>query len=276
MKCFLVLILSLVCLSLNAQKYQGDSWATVKTSGKGTLTIVYYKQPGLIYSENGKMKGVCVEVISDFVEFVERKYGKKLVVKYAGEETVFTNFLKTVQDTKDILGVTNVTITEERKKFFKFTPPFLSNPPILLTHKDAPNLTSYGDINILLKGYTAEIIGGSTHVKRIEQLKKQYAPGLRIDYVENGPGVLRDIAANPKIFTILDFTEYVDAVRKNLPVKRQNLSLGGMEDLAYIMAKQSDWDEPWNAFLTSSYRMSSRYREIVVNNLGATFLAVIK
>jgi hypothetical protein len=77
MKCFLVLILSLVCLSLNAQKYQGDSWATVKTSGKGTLTIVYYKQPGLIYSENGKMKGVCVEVISDFVEFVERKYGKK-------------------------------------------------------------------------------------------------------------------------------------------------------------------------------------------------------
>lgn len=276
MKCFLALILSLVCLSLSAQKYQGDSWATVKASGKGTLTIVYYKQPGLIYSENGKMKGVCVEIISDFVEFVEQKYGKKLVVKYAGEETVFTNFLKTVQGTKDILGVTNVTITEERKKFFKFTPPFLSNPPILLTHSDAPNVTSYGDINSLLKGYTAEIIGGSTHVKRIEQLKKQYAPGLRIEYVENGPGILRDIAANPKIFTILDFTEYVDAVRKNLPVKRQNLDLGGMEDLAYVMAKQSDWDEPWNAFLTSSYRMSSRYRKIVVDNLGATFLAVIK
>jgi putative glutamine transport system substrate-binding protein len=276
MKCFLALILSLVCLSLSAQKYKGDSWATVKASGKGTLTIVYYKQPGLIYSENGKMRGVCVEIISDFVAFVERKYGKKIDVKYAGEETVFTDFLKTVQSTKDILGVTNVTITEERKKIFKFTPPFLSNPPILLTHKDAPTVTSYTDINVQLKGYTAEIIGGSTHVKRIEQLKKQYAPGLRIQYVENGPGILRDITANPKIFTILDFTEYVDAVRKNLPVKRQNLDLGGMEDLAYIMAKQSDWDEPWNAFLTSSYRMSSRYREIVVNNLGATFLAVIK
>ncbi|HEY8937239.1 MAG TPA: transporter substrate-binding domain-containing protein [Cyclobacteriaceae bacterium] len=276
MKCFLALTLSLVCLSLSAQKYQGDSWATVKASGKGTLTIVYYKQPGLIYSENGKMKGVCVEIISDFAEFVEQKYGKKLDVKYAGEETAFTDFLKTVQDTKDILGVTNVTITEERKKIFKFTPPFLSNPPILLTHKNAPNVTAYGDINLLLKGYTAEIIGGSTHVKRIEQLKKQYAPGLTVEYVENGPGILRDIAANPKVFTILDFTEYVDAVRKNLPVKRQNLDLGNMEDLAYIMAKRSDWDEPWNAFLTSSYRMSSRYRKIVVDNLGATFLAVIK
>jgi len=276
MKSFLTLILSLVCLSLSAQKYQGDSWATVKASGKGTLTIVYYKQPGLIYSENGKMKGVCVEIIGDFVEFVEQKYGKKLDVKYAGEETVFTDFLKTVQGTKDILGVTNVTITEERKKIFKFTPPFLSNPPILLTHKDAPTVTSFGDINFLLKGYTAEIIGGSTHVKRIEQLKKQYVPGLKIEYVENGPGILRDITANPKIFTILDFTEYVDAVRKNLPVKRQNLDLGSMEDLAYIMAKQSDWDEPWNEFLTLSYRTSSRYRKIVVDNLGATFLAVIK
>jgi membrane-bound lytic murein transglycosylase MltF len=222
------------------------------------------------------MKGMCVDIISDFAAFVEKTYGKKVEVKYAGEETVFTDFLKIVQNTKDILGVTNVTITEDRKKVLKFTPPFLSNPLVLLTHKDAPNVTQYTDIGTILKGYTAEIIAGSTHVKRMEKIKKDYAPAMKIDYVENGPGILKDISANPKIFTILDFTEYVDAVRKNLPVKKQKLDLGDAEHLAYIMSKQSDWDEPWNAFLTEGYRKSSRYRKIIVDNLGATFLSIVK
>ncbi|RAW02926.1 substrate-binding periplasmic protein [Pseudochryseolinea flava] len=276
MKQFLILALLFISFSTHAQKYQGDSWAKVKASGKGTLTIVYYEQPGLIYLENGKMKGMCVDIISDFAEFVEKTYGKKVEIKYAGEETVFTDFLKIVQNTKDILGVTNVTITEERKKIFKFTPPFLSNPLVLLTHKNAPNIESYGDINTQLKGYTAEIIAGSTHVKRIEQIKKQHAPALKVEYVENGPGILKDISANPKIFTILDFTEYVDAVRKSLPVKKQKLDLGDAENLAYVMSKQSDWEEPWNAFLTDAYRKSSRYRKIIVDNLGATFLGIVK
>lgn len=276
MKYFLIVVLFLVSISVEAQKYQGDSWAKVKASGKGTLTIVYYEQPGLIYLENGKIKGMCADIISDFAEFVEKTYGKKVEIKYAGEETVFTDFLKIVQNTKDILGVTNVTITEERKKIFKFTPPFLSNPLVLLTHKDAPNVASYTDLSTLLKGYTAEIIGGSTHVKRIEQIKKEYVPGLKIEYVENGPGILKDISMNSKIFTILDFTEYVDAVRKNLPVKKQKLDLGDPENLAYVMSKQSDWEEPWNAFLTDSYRKSSRYRKIIVDNLGATFLGIVK
>jgi putative glutamine transport system substrate-binding protein len=276
MKHLLSLALLLCAVFVNAQKYHGDSWAKVKSAGKGTLTVVYYEQPGLIYLENGKMKGMCVDIINDFAEFVEKTYGKKVEIKYAGEETVFTDFLKIVQRTNDILGVTNVTITEERKKIFKFTPPFLSNPLVLLTHKDAPNIVTYADVSTQLKGYTAEIIAGSTHVKRIEQIKNEHAPALKITYVENGPGILKDISANPKIFTILDFTEYVDAVRKNLPVKKQKLDLGDAENLAFVMSKQSDWEEPWNRFLTAGYRKSSRYRKIIVDNLGATFLGIVK
>jgi ABC-type amino acid transport substrate-binding protein len=276
MKHFLLVLLSFNCFLASAQKYHGDSWAKVKGAGKGTITIVYYEQPGLIYLENGKMKGMCADIISDFAEFVEKNYGKKVEIKYAGEEKVFTEFLKVVQGTKDILGVTNVTITEDRKKNLKFTPPFLSNPLVLLTHKDAPNIAAYADIGTKLQGYTAEIIGGSTHVKRMEKIKKDFAPALKINYVENGPAILKDIAANPKVFTILDFTEYVDAVRKNLPVKKQKLDLGDSENLAFIMSKQSDWEEPWNAFLTENYRKSSRYRKIVVDNLGATFLGIVK
>jgi len=173
MRYLLVCLLIASSMSAFSQKYKGDSWANVKRNGKGTLTIVYYEQPGLIVKENGVMKGTCVDIISDFVAFVEKTYGKKIKVDYAGKEPVFTDFLKTVQNTKDILGVTNVTITEDRKKILKFTPPFLSNPIVLLSHKDAPNIFSLADIGTRLQGYSAEIIEGSTHVKHIERIKKR-------------------------------------------------------------------------------------------------------
>src|SRR5258706_4390125 len=123
----LLLVFLVVTKFVIAQKYKGDSLATVNSKGSGTLGVVYYPQPGLIYEENGKMKGVCTEILNDFAAFVQTKYGKKVTIQYLGAENDYRDFLKVCQTTPDILGVTNVTITDERKKILKFTPAFLSN-----------------------------------------------------------------------------------------------------------------------------------------------------
>jgi len=82
--------------------------------------------------------------------------------------------------------------------------------------------------------------------------------------------------ANPKVFTILDFSDYIDATRKNLPIKRQNINFGAPEEVGFIMSKQSDWDEIWKEFLTPDYRKSVRYRKIIADNLGANMLNLLK
>lgn len=268
------ILLTTVCFG---QKYSGDSWAKVKTSG-GTLTIIYYEQPGLIYKDEatGKMKGVCADILDDFAKFVQDKYGKKLTINYAGQEQVFPNFLSITQTTPDIMGVTNVTITEERKKILKFTPSFMSNPVVMLTHKDAPSISSTTEIGTVLKEYSAKVITGSTHVKVIERIKKENSPSLKVTYANSGGEILKELSTGPKFFTVLDFTEYIDATRKQLPVKRQSINFGAAEELAFIMAKQTDWDQPWNEFLTVEYRKGVRYRKIIVDNLGANFLGILK
>jgi ABC-type amino acid transport substrate-binding protein len=275
-KYFLIFPLVLGVISLFAQKLQGDSWAKVKAQGKGTLTMIYYEQPGLIYESNGKIKGVCEDIIEDFVAFVKKKYNKEITLNYAVKEPIFSNFMRTVQNTDDILGVTNVTVTDERKRILKFTPSFMSNPVVMITHKDAPTISSASEIPTKLAGYSAEMISGSTHIRHMDKIKKEIAPSIQVTYGPSGSEIIKKITTNPKLFTILDLTEYIDAARKQLPVKRQNISFGAAEQLAFIMSKGSDWDEIWKEFLTEDYRRSVKYRKNIADNLGANFLSLVK
>ncbi len=272
----LFLLFLLVTNLAFAQKYKGDSWATVKSKGSGTLGVVYYPQPGLIYEEGGKIKGVCTEVLNDFVAFVQNKYGKSVTVQYLGAENVYSDFLKVCQTTPDILGVTNVTITDERKKIFKFTPAFLSNEETLITHKDAPSIESLEKIGTVLNGYSAKMVVSSVHIKYIEQIKKKYMPSLEYSTGPSGSEILKEISTNPKLFTILDFTEYVDATRNKLPIKRQNVKVGELQELAFVMSKQTDWDKVWTEFLTPEYRKSEKYRKIIAANLGGAYLSMLR
>lgn len=268
-----LLLFSTLCY---AQTYKGDSWANVKANGAGKLSIVYYEQPGLIYLADGQMTGVCVDILSDFQKFVDTKYGKKLTVEYVGEEKEFSNFLKVAQTTPNIVAVTNTSITEERKKLMKFSPPFMTTQLVLLTNKNSPALLKLEDMPKTFNGFTAQVITGSTHVKYIEEIKKQYFPSLPVTYAASSESVIKNLSTNLKLFSILDFTEYIGVVRKKIPVKRQDVELGNPEPLGFIMAKQTDWDVLFKEFLTEEYRKSVRYKEIIADNLGTSFLSLVK
>jgi ABC-type amino acid transport substrate-binding protein len=277
MKLLPAIILLLLAAETFSQKYQGDSWAHVKTSGSGVLTVVYSEQFGLIHKDqDSKMKGVCVDILSDFAKFVKEKYGKTVTIKYAGEITVFSEFLSTAQNTPHILGVTNTTITEERKKTLKFSPPYMSNRQVMLTNNKAPAITSLQELPTKFSGFTAQVIAGSTHVQYVEKIKTEHMPSLNIVQEKSGPMIIKNLMANPKLFTIIDFTEFVEVVHKKLPIKRQMVDVGVVEELGFIMAKQTDWDAPLKEFLTSEYRNSIGYKKIISENLGATFMSLVK
>ncbi|HEX6227471.1 MAG TPA: transporter substrate-binding domain-containing protein [Chryseolinea sp.] len=260
-----------------SQKYQGDSWATVKTNGSGVLTVVYSEQFGLVFKDkDGKVKGVCVDILADFARYVKEKHGKQVTIKYAAEIPVFSEFLSTAQHTPNILGVTNTTITDERKKILKFSPPYMSNRQVMLTNNKAPSLTSLKELQQKFPDFSAQVIAGSTHVQYVEKLKAEYMPTLKISQEVSGPTIINNLISNPKLFTIIDFTEFVDVVHKKLPVKRQMVDVGIVEELGFIMSKQSDWDVLLKEFLTPEYRNSVGYRKIISENLGATFMSLVK
>jgi ABC-type amino acid transport substrate-binding protein len=277
MKPTLALILLCISSFSFSQVKSGDSWAKVKSSGSGTLAVLYYEQPGLIHkASDGTISGVCVDILNDFQKYVEEKHGKKITIKYVGEETEFPRFLVTIQSTHNLLGVTNTSITEERKKILKFAPPFMSNQLVLLTNKNTPALKSLQEIGEVFKGYTAQVISGSTHVASIEKIKKDFYPELKIETVPSSDIILKNLANNPRMFSVIDFTEYIGVIRQKHPIKKHDVELGTPEPLAFIMSKQTDWDVIWKEFLTPEYRKSVRYKEIIAKNLGSSFLTLVR
>jgi ABC-type amino acid transport substrate-binding protein len=260
-----------------SQKYQGDSWTQVKATGSGVLTVVYCEQFGLISKDkDGKVKGVCVDILSDFAAYIKDQYGKTITIKYAGVIPAFSEFLSTTQHTPNILGVTNTTITDERKKILKFSPPYMSNRQVMLTSNKSPSITHLKELPTKFPGFTAQVIAGSTQVQYVEKIKTEYMPTLKITQEISGPTILTNLINNPKSFTIIDFTEFVDVVHRKLPIKRQMVDVGVVEELGFIMSKQTDWDMPLREFLTPEYRNSIAYRKIIAENLGATFMNLVR
>lgn len=275
----LLLLVALTTLSIVGftQKYKGQNWGEIQAGSSGKLTIVYIEQYGLIYKDKtGKMKGVCVDILSDFAKYAKDKYKKTLTVNYAGEEPDFATFLGIAQNTPGVVCVTNTTITEERKKSFKFSPPFMMNRLVMLTHNSAPSVSVLEDLPIKLAGFSAQAIGGSLHVDYIQKIKTDYMPSLNITYEKTGRDIVKNLTTNKKLFTVIDLTEFIEAVHNKLPVKNHPVNIGIVEELGFIMSKQSDWDVIFKEFLTPEYRNSSRYRQIITENLSPTFLALVK
>ena len=279
LKYFVVIILCCGSLNIQAQKYSGDSWEKIKSSGSGTLACIYYETPGLIYKDKStnKLKGLCVDIVNDFADYIEEKYSKKVNVVFVGQEQVFPEFLKQVNSTPNLLGVTNVSITPERQRYFEFTPPFLSNIFVLLSHTNAPPLSNLSEIQNKFSGYKARMITGSIHIKIMQGIKKDHFPSLIIEKAPSSAAILKDVAVNPKLFTILDFTEYIFAVKEKMSVKRHNVEIPAPRDkLGFVMQKGSDWAPLWNEFLSPEYKNSIKYKKSIADNLGNAFLSLAR
>lgn len=274
----LCLLLFVFSTALVAQKYSGQSWSSVKAKGSGTLSCVYYETPALVFKgSDGNMQGVCVDIVDEFAKHVKSSYGVDLSIKYVAKEQVFTKFISDIRDSKNVMGICNTSITEERKQFLDFSPPYMNNPSVLLSSSDAPRLNSLDELQSKFAGFKALVVKGSTHENFIQDIKKQHFPSLVIEYENSGSKIEERLDAGEKMFTLIDFTEYYDAVKNKLDIKRHNIPLEELEDqLGFIFPKNCDWTPVWNEFLTKEFKAGITYKKIIADNLGTTFVSLIR
>lgn len=278
MKRFFGLVFTLASTLAFSQNYSGDSWAQVKAKGGGTITLAYVETFGLVYKENGKIDGLCVDVINDFVKFVNDKKGVKLTSQFVGEGDSFKGMYDKVKNSQGgVLGLGNVTITEERKREVKFSPPFITNLAFLITQNNVPTLAKMEDLPTTFGKLTAYTAKGTLNEKRTNEVKQKYFPAMKVIYTGNSEETLEKVTTGNG-FAYLDLTFYLEAVQQRKPVKRHPIADRSSESFGFVMPMNSDWQPLLEEFFKANggYTTTPAYKSILRKHLGETGLKLLQ
>lgn len=275
---FLPILLSGMIYPVLAQT-QGDNWSVVKSKGSGTISLAYVETPGFVYKDaSGNLTGICVDIMKDFVTYVNETKGVKLSTKYIGDGGSFSKMFATVKSGKNgVFGLGNITITEARKKEIRFSPTFIQNVAILITHKNVLTLNNMSEVAIKFKGLKAYTGKGTTNEKRILDIKSKHMPSLPIQYAASSPETLNKVSSDSKSFTYLDIAFYLDALKNKKPLKRHAVGDQTSEEFGLIMPRSSDWQPLMNEFFSKGvgYTNSIEYKKILTKHLGTAGVKLI-
>ncbi|WP_375578701.1 transporter substrate-binding domain-containing protein [Marivirga tractuosa] len=278
-KLILLLSLSTISFSLFSQNLSGDNYEKAKAAGNGTVTFTYVETPGFVYKDqSGKLTGVCVDIMNDFLQYVRQNHGINLNARFLGNGNSFSAMYNGVKNGKNgVFGLGNITVTEARKNEILFSPSFITNFAILVTHSSVPTLESMSEIGQKFNGFTAYTAKGTLNEKRINKLKSDYYSDLDISYVNSSPDVLDKILSDKKSLSYLDLAFYLSAVKERKPLKRHKVGDEGSEEFAFVMPQSSDWQPIIEEFFNANggYKNTTEYKKILVDHLGLSAVKLL-
>ncbi len=255
-----------------AQNYTGDTWKNASKAGKAAVSVAYVQTPSFVYVDNsGKLTGICVDIINEFAEWAKENKKVTISLKFVGDGSNFRGMYDKVKASKGgVFGIGNVTITEERKKEVKFSPPFITNFAILITDNKIPNLAKLTDMPKTFAGLTAYTAKGTLNEKRMMEFKEKYYPGLPVTLTTTSQETLDKVLSDPKALAYLDLAFYLEAVKLKKSIKRHAIADKASEQFGFVMPLTSDWNEVITEFFEADggFINSTKYKTILLKHLG--------
>lgn len=277
---FIAFVSVVACTVVNGQNYTGDSWGQLKANKQGTIAFAYVETPGFVYKDkSGQLTGICVDIMADFVKYVNDTKQVKLGTKFVGDGTTFKGMYDKVKGSiGGVFGLGNITITEERKKEVKFSPPFITNHAILITQASVATLTKWEDMPTTFGKLTAVTAKGTLNEKRINELKQKYFPAMKIAYTATSQETYEKVTTDPNTFTYLDIAFYLEAVQNGKSVKRHPLGDQTAEQFGFVMPLNSDWYPVMDEFFKANggYTNTPQYKAILTKHLGETGVKLLQ
>jgi ABC-type amino acid transport substrate-binding protein len=277
----LLTIICTICVVSQSlgQQLKGHNWSEIKKNGSGTIIFAYVETPGFVYKDPaGRLTGICIDVMVDFVKYVEETHEVKINAKFLGTGDSFRAMYDGVKNGRNgVFGLGNITITEARKKEVKFSPSYITNFAILISQNNVPTLNNMADFSNVFKGLKAYTAKGTLNEKRIMDLKMRYNPNLEINYASSSPETLIKVLDDKNSFSYLDLAFYIDAVKNKKPIKRHPAGDQSSEEFGFIMPMTSDWQPLMEEFFEANggYKNSTSYKKILVEHLGASAVRMI-
>lgn len=271
-------LLAVVCsfsiISFSFGQFSGSTYSASKQSKNATFYYVYDNTQGFAKEKDGEVTGLMVGIMREFEIYLKENEGIDVSTEFVLQKD-FSKFLDEVKGgSGGVFGLSNISINEERKKSYAFSPPCLDNVLLLVSNNQIPTLSSLDDMASNFNGLTAYTLAESSYFRRLTELKNNYYPNLKIEMVPSESDVM-DKLRSEKAIGILDFNYYLEVLQNRYNIKRH--PVGDLQDdqFGIIMPKNSDWEPVIKRFFESGFSESNQYSQIISENLGSTALKLL-
>ncbi len=245
--CFACL-LHVYSLPDNLNRLSGDEWDIVQENKFGEITICYSPEVPFVYETEDGLAGIEVDILNNFANYLRKSKNIEISFNWVLIED-FDEFYKTVKNaTGGVLGMGGVTIAPNRKKELQFSPSYLRDVSVLITHVDIPIAKSLEEIKNNFMAFTAVTTKGTTFEKDLFEITNRYLGNVPVKYVRNTSQITKIIAENGASFGYVSLPIYLSMIKEGMQIHRQNLFTKFYEGYGLIFPLNSQWSEPINEF----------------------------
>ncbi len=235
-----------------ASAQEATTFAAALAGGEAELAFFFVPSSGFAYrNPEGRLTGVTVELLRHFARHVADIHGIRVSVRWL-EEPLWADFFGHVRDSEGgVFGIGNVTITEDRETILDFSPPYLRNIAVLVTHEDVPELASMADIGDAFAGLVALRYPGTLHEARLWALRDAELPDLTFREIASNDELVAGLAAGPEAFGYIDIYNYWRAREAGRPLRRHPVGDDAAETFGIILPHGSDWTPVLSDYMVS-------------------------
>lgn len=249
----------------------GSTFEEATARGRAELVFAFVPAPGFAYRDGaGRPTGVTVELLRDFASWLAAAHDLDVEVSWH-EQPSWSTFYGEVRDANDgVLGVGNVTITDQRGEELDFSPPYMSNIAALVTHASVPELPAMALIGERFSGLTGLVIPATLHEARLAAIRDEHFPGLATRPVESNDELVALLAADEGYFGYVDIYNFWRAEQAGQPLRRHPAGDDASEAFGVILPDGSDWTPVIAEFFAADggYVGSARFRMHMQRHLG--------
>ncbi len=261
-----------------ATPVSGPTFSESLAAGRADLSFFFVPAGGFAYRDDaGHLTGVTVELLRDFAGWVAETHGLEVAITWI-EEELWADFYSYVRDSRGgAFGIGNVTITHARRREIDFSPPYMQNIAVLVTHEDVPELESLEAIGQAFAGLTALRYPGTLHEARLEAIGRRHFPGMDFQTISSNDELVSALAAGPESFGYIDIYNYWRAREAGRPLRRHPVGDDAAETFGVILPDDSDWTPVITAFFEADggYAESERFRRLLREHLGEELAALL-
>jgi ABC-type amino acid transport substrate-binding protein len=249
---------------------RGTSLAAAEAGDDAVLRVLYVPAEGFAYHDReGRLTGVTVDIMRAFADWVAQRRGMAVELEFVEEEHWRTFYDRVRAASGGVFGLGNVTITEERSRELRFSPSYLTNVAVLITHDTIPELTRQGDAASVFADLTLLAYEGTLHEARMQSLRDSYLPDAEIELESSNAGILERVAGGCCV-AYIDGYNFWRARDRGAPLRRHEVADDPGEDFGIIMPLGNDWAPVLEEFFErdGGWRRGAEYRAILVRHLG--------